>query len=677
MKNSSKIISLLMLVLVCTFVSYGAVSFTANPSSFSVTQNVSSTTSYTTTLTNTGDQITNITILDSSLTASGKTSIPINFVTKTFSNVNNQSSVTISFSLATNNEIGTFTGNIVAQNSNNSAEKITIPVTLNIVSSANVINPEFIGFEGKSTLPMELDVDDSTERERFYLKNNGNVAIENIELRLDDLEGEDDEIRNQDVKINGEDGDDPFKADEEENNDDFKLLAGEEYEIEFEVDIPTNLDADDYEGDLELKYSVDGTFYTEKFTFKVIASTDEENVYIRQDYLEVQDGILEVTLEQGDNEDVEFVIKNEGSNDLNDLEVKFEGNLEEASSSNTLSLDNIKFDKNIFDVDKRDSRNVEVKIEIPENQATGTYTTNIELYSNAGDKKDEITLRVKVIGDVYIKSLNYNDSVKPDEYFDIEIEFENRGTKLYTDVSLYAIVYDVNNDNDDIDEELNNFVLESKETKKELLRLKIPDDAEYGGKKLEVRLSFGDDRVTEIKGISIDRPAREISLENFLINPKSVKCENSIYVYSRIENEGRYDEDVKIITSITGTSIKKESSTFELETGDYDDRTELLDISNLERGDYTVTQRVEYGSDFKTQSGTISIGNCGGSQSTDNNDSIIINTLPPKNDSTTSINDSNSENIDDNNQVADSTVYILLAILIVVVLIIIGLLFLL
>lgn len=124
-------------------------------------------------------------------------------------------------------------------------------------------------------------------KKTFYLVNDGTKIITDIEIKLDDLDGDKDEIENDDIEINGEPGDVIYKIDDEEG-DGFEFHPGDEYKIKIDIDIPNSLDVDDYRGDLEVRYKAEGISYERTFVLKVIAESSEENAYIDQSTLYVK-----------------------------------------------------------------------------------------------------------------------------------------------------------------------------------------------------------------------------------------------------------------------------------------------------------------------------------------------------------------------------------------------------
>ena len=63
------------------------------------------------------------------------------------------------------------------------------------------------------------------------------------------------------------------------------------------------------------------------------------------------------------------------------------------------------FSPSIIDLDGGDSDNIEVKVNVPDNQATGDYFGEILAIGSDGEELDSLRLEVKVVGDVYIETV--------------------------------------------------------------------------------------------------------------------------------------------------------------------------------------------------------------------------------------------------------------------------------
>lgn len=564
--------------------------FEANPSSLNLESSLSQAKSSSITISNTGDENINLSISKIDLT-SGSNTITLNLDKTSIENLvpTNTQTLIVSFNSGTNE--GIFTGSVKIENTQNSSQTITVPITLN-VSTQEGASIAFRDYG--STLTMKLNVDDSKESESFYLVNTGSLPIEDIEIKLDDLDGDDDEIGNDDIEINGERADETLKLNDLED-DNFAIDPGDDYKLKIEIDIPSNLDVDDYRGDLEIEYKAGGETFSRTFTLKVETESDNEDVYIDQTSLYVRNGILEVIDEAGETvDDLEITIINDASFDVSDLILELDGDLEEENSANVIPASAVRFIPNNFDVDERDEDDIDIEIEIPDDQAVGTYLADIDLISSTGKKLDSIVLKVKVTGDIFVSKIEFDDNAKPGDVLDVDITVENRGSQIYRNIKVTGILFDIDASNSNIVESSTNFLLEINGERTETLRYKIPEDATDGSHTLEVRVSFDSTEIIEVETIDIERPLHKIDLLSNAVSPSLIECEGQIFSFMRIQNLGRFEEEIQVSTEITGTSIKKESTQFDLSVDETVQRNLILDVRNLETGTYEVVQKITY-----------------------------------------------------------------------------------
>ncbi|MCA9459877.1 MAG: hypothetical protein KC550_05005 [Nanoarchaeota archaeon] len=595
-------------VFLFTMIVNGVEDFSVNPNSFSITKELSQSGNGVITIENTGDENISISISKVNL-VNGTNTISLNLDKTSINGLQNGSSENLTFSFNSGTNSGVFRGLISFENSNNASHKIEVPVVVTV--NPQIATGASIAFRDYSnTLEMVLDVDDSSEKKTFYLVNDGTKIITDIEIKLDDLDGDKDEIENDDIEINGEPGDVIYKIDDEEG-DGFEFHPGDEYKIKIDIDIPNSLDVDDYRGDLEVRYKAEGISYERTFVLKVIAESSEENAYIDQSTLYVKSGILEIITEAGENEnDYSFEVVNDASYDISDFVVRLDGDFKEEDSGRTMSKSVLSFDPSTFDVDERDSEEIDIELDIPENQATGTYLADIELISASGKKLDEIQLKIKVTGDIFIKSLVIPENVKPGDNVDVEVVVKNKGSQVYRNIKITGYIYDIDNSNSDLIESSSNFLLEVERERKETLRFKIPDDARDGSHTLELIIDYDGSQLSEVETIEIVRPSHKVEISSSAINPITLKCDKQLFSFMKVENLGRYDEDVIVSVEIIGTGIKKTSPEFELNVNEISQKNLVLDVSRLEAGTYTVEQKASYSGLFIKEISDITVYDC-------------------------------------------------------------------
>ena len=595
------------MLLVLTMVN-AAQDFTISTNSVTETVIQSTTESTILTITNTGDESINLTITENNL-VDGANTITLNSDITTVTNLAAGAIQDLDITFDSGTTAGIYVGSIVVANTQNTSQSTTTTFTITVSDLVN--EPSVMIKDYGSTVTMILNVDDSSERESFYIVNNGNSTITDIEIDIDRLDGGDDDIDNDDIEINGEPGDETYKLNDEESSS-FSLAPEEEYKFSINIDIPSNLDVDDYKGDLTISYNVGSTSFSEDFTFKVIAESDNEDVFIDQSSLYVLDGVMLITAEEGENvDDYGFTITNDNSYDVTDIRLQLDGDLQEESSSKTIPASAVTFNPSgSFDIYDRDDEDVDVEIIVPDEQSTGTYIAEVELISSTGKTLDTITLKVKITGDIYIKTIEFDETAKPGDSVDVEITVKNQGSTIYRTAKITGSLFDVDSGNSDIHESSSTFILDTNEEKTEILRFKLPEDASDGDHTLEIMVTFGGNEITELETIRIERPTTNIVIDSFAINPRVVECNDEIYSYIKFRNLGKYDLDVKVKSDILGTNVYEESSLFELNVDDIEQTNHILDISTLEAGTYTVEHKITYNGLSKKETSTLTVIEC-------------------------------------------------------------------
>ena len=682
-----KIISLMLITIFAIISVNASANFTLNTSSIVENLNISTTYSNSIRVTNTGNKTLNLTITKVDLKNGTKT-IPLNLDKTSISNLSPGNFSDILVNLTTGTDTGNYSGLInVSNTENNSLSKIVIYHISVINSSSNNSSSSnttenntnsnettsesvsFLDFPG--TLTMNISVDDSSDRAIFYLVNNENKSITNVSFDLSSrFEGSDDNIDDNDFEINGEKGYDTY-----DYNDDWDLKSispGSKYKLTLDLDIPSHLDTGNYWGKIIVSYTLNGKKYTKAFTLKIIATSDQSDTEIEQNSAYVRNGILKVTVDEGESiNDIYFKVENNEGYDEKDLRVALDGDLREVDTGKIMDKSVVSFNPDTFDLFENDEKNIYVKINLPENQTSGTYTANIKLYSSSGEVLDKIELDIQVIGDVYIKSINYNNNVKPGDYVDVNVDIVNNVGTIQRNVKVSGTLFSFGSTESDIYEDSPTFLLEGNSEKIETLRFDIPDDELDGSHTLQIEVMYGDQQIFKVVNLNVVRPSHKIDIESSNINPVNAKCDDSnLYTYLKIKNLGKYDENVRITTEIKGTGISKESNEIDLDVNEETEKTANLDISNLKPGTYEVDQIVHYANVFETTSKrTLTIENC----STNNLNLKTINETVLNNYNESSQNLNNTVNIFGEN-INETTAYLGAGVGIVFILIIVLLL---
>lgn len=613
--NSKKILIMIMTLIfasVFTFFSVNAVQdFSVNTSTISQTVNVSTSNNFTINIVNSGNESINLTVSKVDL-VSGSNTIPLTLDSTSISNLANGTTHILTTSYTTGTVTGTYTGSIKVTNSNNLSQNKTISVSVTVQSTTvNGASVEFV--DESSTLLFPIVVDDSSEKKTFVLKNNGNVKLNDVEIDLDSrFDGNNDNIDDNDFEINGENGDRTYSLKDDDNVD--YLDVNDTYNVKLRLDIPSNLDVDDYRGDIKISYIPEGstTRVTQTLQLKIVATSDNEDIYFDTNTLYVKSGILDVlTAPDETTTDLEFSVRNDASYDIQNITYQLNSDLKEENSGNILPKSAITFRSDSVDIYSRDSENVKFDLTIPKDQPVGTYTADINLYSSTGKKIDKISLRIKVMGDIYIDSINFNSNVKPGDYLDVPVVIKNKGSSTQRNIMIKGTLSDIDSSNSDIYESSSNFLLESNTNRTETLRFKIPKDASSGSHVLEINVVYDTNIISQIENVEIDRPIHKIDLSSYAINPSYVKCQDSIYTYVKFQNLGKYSEDISVTSQIENTDIKQSTNTVNMEVDEIMQKSLVLDVSSLNPGTYNVIQKVNYaGNAYEKRETSLVINSC-------------------------------------------------------------------
>ncbi len=589
---------LLSIFLSLTLVS-AAQSFSATPDPVTDTILTSQAGISTITITNTGDESINLTITPSNL-VNGANSFAMSATPTVTTNLAPLAQQTITLSYTAGTQTGAFVGSVYIENSDNLSMNQTIPVTVTV--NAVIGNPS-IDIKGISnTITMNMKEDDDDVLRSITLVNNGNVALTNIQLSFTDLNADSsssDDIDNSDIDV---------------SSNGFNLAINEERSITITID-PSNPDVDTYESTLTITSS-EGL--DEDFTLELIVGADYE-IDFRYSSQDVDsNGILQILAEEGDTKSAEFRIVNEGDLDANEISFVLENDLREQFSNQVISKDLVTFLPQNIDIRDGDSKDIDIRVEVPSGQASGTYTATIKMVDINGDDvnsqdpaRDSITLKVKVIGDIYIKSpIEFEDEVKPGDNLDVDITVVNNGAKIIRGVKITAILYDVDFGRSDITKSTSTFTLDGNTQKTQTIRFNIPEDAEDGSHDLEIRVTYDDQQLIELEQVTVNRPLYNIIIDSFAINPRVAKCDSQLFTYIKYRNLGKFDRDITVNSEILGTNIRQTSNTYELSVNQIDQQNFALDISSLEPGTYTVEHKIAFNGRFVKEESPLTVLEC-------------------------------------------------------------------
>jgi uncharacterized membrane protein len=545
---------------------------------------------------------------------------------------------------------GTYLGNVTVTDSTNASEFEVSSTTLNVIQLPGAALKISLD---SNTVVMKGDIDEK-ETKSFRIENIGTVDLNNIDFNFFDLDGQDfgDEIEDNDLEM---------------DDDKFDLDVGKSKRVELEVDIPKGIEVDTYTGVFTIKT-------TEGYELDVNIELEVEggDIEIEFDDLYEKNGVELVGEPDESVDDYEIRIENLGDVSVRNLQLVLEDNFEEINSNEELSktiLDLSDWDN--FDLESSDYEDIDLKIDVPENAKTGTYIAQLEIQSSDGkDTYDTLRIELKVIGDVYISKVEYDKKANQDENLDVKVEVTNQGSKTQKNIKVTGTIIGIDLGSSDLIESSSTFILTADQIRTETLRFEIPESARDGTHTLEIAVSYGDGTLTELEEIEITRPDNLLTLESSGIGQNIIKCDDSLYVFAKVKNIGKYDQTATFTTEILGTGIKKEIKDINIDVDETFQQNFNLQLTNLEEGSYEVQTKVLYDGFFLKDSNTIVVRDCNGAST-----GIDVKPIEDDNIGNETI-DVDSKTFDLFGQELEQTqVYLIAGISIIMVLIIISLFF--
>lgn len=590
----NKITTLLVAVLLSlTFVS-AAASFTLTPTTVEDTLETGDTKSVEYTITNTGNQVLNLTISKTNPTLNSD-SVATTLSTTSIVELGTTNSTTFTVDYKPLSiDFGVYEGLIKVSNTQDDTLYIESTTSLNVTPVTGALLK--ISLENNLvSMDGEINRDESKS---FKIENIGTIDLNNLDFKFHDLEGQDygDEIEDNDIDL--------------ENDKKFDLNVGKSKRVEIEIDVPKGIEVDLYQG-----YVTVTTEEGYEFEFDLEIEIDGGDVEVEfANDLYTKNGIIKLVGEPGDSlDDYEIRIENTGDVNVKDLRIELKGDLEEIYSDYSLDSSVVDFSiTNGLDIDESDYEDIDIMIDLPNNARTGVYSGEIRLLSSSGQVYDKLRLEVKVIGDVYIEKFEFDESVNQDENFDLKVTITNQGSKTEKNVKITGTIIGVDLGNTDIIESTNTFLLTSGQTRTDTLRFDIPESARDGTHILELTLTYADGSITELLEIDVVRPDNKIIMVSSGIGQNVIKCDESLYVFSKAKNTGKYDQRATFTAEVLGTGIKNEIKGINIDVDETFQQNFNLNLNDLESGTYEVVTKVSYNGFFVKNTNTVVVKDCSG-----------------------------------------------------------------
>lgn len=649
------------------FASYGVQNFTITPSTLSITVNTSQTGVQIFEILNTGDENLSLNINKENLVGSSS-NIVLNLNETAVLNLEPTESFSFEMEYNSGSTSGQFQGNLTVVSSSNSSIFRIVPISMTVNEPQTnqpepgndeileLISPN-IGFPGEGILRLSGQ---SNDRRRIDLRfeNTGNQDIVISTILFSNLDGRtsSDRIRSSDLSF---------------DTSSFTIASNDREIIELSVDIPRDISSDLYRGEFTLRTSdnIDLTWEIEVDVF----SDSNDNVFVRDNFGDVRNNFASVTGETGESiRNILFSVENDAGVTFDGIYFELESDLNERNSVNTISRSQVSFSPTtLFNFRNRDSESIRMTIDIPTDAVTGTYTTDVNVLNSNGQRLDSFALEVRVVGDIFVREISVPENSAPGDLVDVKVLVRNQGSQLYRNVVLTGILSGLTVGGADIIETTPNFLLDVNEEEEKILRFRVPEDALHGTHTLEIRVQTGEEEVVEITRFSVNRPFQNIEIQSTSINPVTARCEDNLFSFMRVQNLGRFSEEIRFVSQIVGTDISQQSNLIDIGVNEVIQDTKILDITSLEPGSYTLLQRVQVGSIFQSRETSFEVFECEGSLI----GGVDVNDLNQNNNSNSSNEDVEEERsfFDETNQ---TTIYLATAVGIVIILIIISLFFL-
>jgi uncharacterized membrane protein len=549
-------------------------------------------------------------------------------------------------------DAGTYTGDVTVTDSTDNSEFEISTTTLNVIQLPGASLTLSVD---NNKVEMNADIDER-ETKSFKIINDGTIDLNNLKFKFFDLDGEEygDEIEDNDIEI---------------DDDGFDLEVGDSERVEIEIDVPKGIEVDVYSGKVIVETSEGYEF---EFELEIDVEGGDIEVEFANDFY-VKNGLLQVVGEPGESiDDYEIRVDNVGDINVRGLRLVMDDDLEETYNDYELDKSIVDLsDYDDLDIDESDYEDLELTFDIPEDTKTGIYSGELRLESSSGKLYDTLRIEIKVIGDVFIEEIEFDEKVNQNENLDVTVKIKNQGSKTEKNVKVTGTLIGIDLGNTDIIESTNSFLLTAGQTRTDVLRFEIPESARDGTHILELTLSYDEGTITELKEIDITRPDNQLSLESSGIGQNIIKCDDSLYVFAKAKNTGKYDQQATFTTEIIGTGIKKEINDINIDVDETFQQNFNLQLTNLEEGSYEVETKVLYNGFFLKDTSTIVVRDCNGAST-----GLDVKPIEDDNLGNQTVDDIDSKTFDLFGQKLEQTqVYLIVGISIIIVLIIVSLFF--
>jgi len=256
--------------------------------------------------------------------------------------------------------------------------------------------------------------------------------------------------------------------------------------------------------------------------------------------------------------------------------------------------------------------------------ANDTYNIKLTVVDSHG-ASNSITKQVTVsstnppvppVGTLYVKKLDFDDSVKPGEDVEFELKVENGFSSEVNDVSAEIRIVGINTDGEDLVDTIDFGRISPGKYKSDTVYFTIPSDAQAKEYTVKVKLSW-----TDINGnyqesdwwiapskLSVERPKHQILIDDVTLAGGLTPGGYGEAAIS-IENSGASDENVQVRLT-TDFGANEIGALFKLKSGESTVQYLRFAIpENVKPGNYFLTVNVVYGTNIATKKAVLTITN--------------------------------------------------------------------
>jgi len=558
-------------------------------------------------------------------------------------NLTNNTNKTISFLVnSTNISAGNYSKNLsifIKNNSVNLTKQLLFKIEvlpLNKSSSINSSNSSSNSSSIHGGYSFILDTNNvslsgnigDTIYKSVLITNTGNKTLHNFRIGFNNLYSinSNDEIYDYRFDLTSSDG--------------FDLAPGQSRIVRFKVYLPSGISPSTYTGMISFKFNE----VSKDYPISVNVVGGSYNVYIERYGDNVVNGMLTVYGNAGDliTNGNEFRVMNDGNFYVTGIYFKVT-DLSEEVSGKTLSSNIITFIPSNIDLGQGNYEDVEARVSIPENTSSGTYYGQINMYNKNGEKLGTTTLKLVVIGDIYINgNVKFSEkNISPGDTLIVSMNISNSGTMMYRNVKVDGTINNIDNNNDELSDSTNTFALNVGETVEKRLYFNIPRDATSGSKTLEIEITYGNsNEVYDLETFNVVRPLSDVEIRNSFVRPTVVSCDRNVYTYVSAINYGSLTQNVRMISYINGTAIYKETGLISVNPDESFEKSLTLDLSSLRPGVYNLVTEILYGSKSDKRVTLVSVENC-------SSNNVVVHTY--KDNTTENVINSQNNSINKNN----------------------------